>query len=364
MAAVLLALGSSLSFGIADFFGGVVTRRIAVVVVLLVSQTVGLAGIARVVLVRGDGPPDAVFVPLALAASVLGVVGLAALYRGLATGMMSVVAPIAATASCVAVVAGFVTGETPTRLQNAGIARARRRDRVSLVRSEGAARMRLAAGAGLGPRRRHLRRLPELLRPRRHGRSRLGHARASDRLRDVARNRRAGRRPASLPRAGAATLLLLGPIGLLDVGRQRALRGASAKGVVGVVAVLTSLYPVVDVALARFVLKERLQPRQAWARVRARRRRANRRRLGERGNGTVRVRGPSNSQKKIPCHVPSARSPSRTGTTSDVAVSAARDVRGRVLLALLDVLPAPSRRPTIFSRERSRSRATAGSACS
>jgi len=52
VAAVLLALGSSLSFGIADFFGGVVTRRHAVVVVLLVSQTVGLAGIALVVLVR------------------------------------------------------------------------------------------------------------------------------------------------------------------------------------------------------------------------------------------------------------------------------------------------------------------------
>ena len=151
MAAVLLALGSSLSFGIADFFGGLVTRRHAVVVVLLVSQTVGLAGIALVVLVRGDGPPDAVFVPLALAASVLGVVGLAALYRGLATGMMSVVAPIAATASCVAVVAGIVTGETPTRLQNAGIALALGGViLVSLARSEGEARTRLAAGAGLG----------------------------------------------------------------------------------------------------------------------------------------------------------------------------------------------------------------------
>jgi uncharacterized membrane protein len=265
VAAVLLALGSSLSFGIADFFGGVVTRRHAVVVVLLVSQTVGLAGIALVVLVRGDGPPDALFVPLALAASVLGVVGLAALYRGLATGMMSVVAPIAATASCVAVVAGFVTGETPTRLQNAGIALALGGViLVSLARSEGEARSRLAAGAGLG-----------LVAAATFGAFLIAFDRAATddpywatlvlRIGSVALLATValavGPRPSRA--LGAATFLLLGAIGLLDVAGNALFAVASTKGAVGVVAVLTSLYPVVTVALARFVLKERLQARQA-----------------------------------------------------------------------------------------------------
>ena len=265
MAAVLLALGSSLSFGIADFFGGVVTRRHAVVVVLLVSQTVGLAGIALVVLVRGDGPPDAVFVPLALAASVLGVVGLAALYRGLATGMMSVVAPIAATASCVAVVAGLVTGETPTRLQNAGIALALGGViLVSLARSEGEARTRLAAGAGLG-----------LVAAATFGAFLIFFDRAATddpywatlvlRIGSVALLATValvvGPRPSRA--LGVATFLLLGAIGLLDVAGNALFAVASTKGAVGVVAVLTSLYPVVTVALARFVLKERLQARQA-----------------------------------------------------------------------------------------------------
>jgi drug/metabolite transporter (DMT)-like permease len=265
VAAVLLALGSSLSFGIADFFGGVVTRRHAVVVVLLVSQTVGLAGIALVVLARGDGPPDAGFVPLALAASVLGVVGLAALYRGLATGMMSVVAPIAATASCVAVIAGIATGETPTGLQNAGIALALGGViLVSLARSEGEVRMRLTAGAGLG-----------LVAAACFGAFLIAFDRAATddpywatlvlRLGSVALL--AGVALAVGPRPsralGAATFLLLGSIGLLDAAGNALFAVASTKGVVGVVAVLSSLYPVVTVALARFVLKERLQPRQA-----------------------------------------------------------------------------------------------------
>jgi drug/metabolite transporter (DMT)-like permease len=265
VAAVLLALGSSLSFGIADFFGGVVTRRHAVLVVLLVSQAAGLAGIAIVVLVRGDGPPNAEFVPLALAASVLGVVGLAALYRGLAIGMMSVVAPIAATASCAAVLAGIATGEAPTRLQGGGIALALGGViLVSLARNEGTAHAGLAAGAGLG-----------LVAAASFGAFLIvfDHAATDDpywatfvlRLGSVALlvvvALAVGPRPSRA--LGAATFLLLVTVGLLDVAGNALFAVASTKGVVGVVAVLSSLYPVVTVALARIVLKERLHARQA-----------------------------------------------------------------------------------------------------
>ena len=153
MAAVLLALGSSLSFGIADFFGGLARagrrrRRPA-----RVADRRARGDRARRRSSAGDGPPDAVFVPLALAASVLGVVGLAALYRGLATGMMSVVAPIAATASCVAVVAGRVTGRDGRRRSRTRASRSRSAASilVSLAAKREAKRARgLAAGAGLG----------------------------------------------------------------------------------------------------------------------------------------------------------------------------------------------------------------------
>ncbi|HET9545004.1 MAG TPA: hypothetical protein VFO88_05460, partial [Gaiellaceae bacterium] len=148
MPAVLLSLASSLSFGVADFLGGVASRRGAVVTVLLVSHAVGLAGIAVLVAARADGPPDAVFVPLAALSAALGTAGVAALYRGLATGLMSVVAPIAAAAAVIPVVWGAVRGDAPTALQNGGIALALGGVvLVSRTRTRPGAGARLAAGA-------------------------------------------------------------------------------------------------------------------------------------------------------------------------------------------------------------------------
>ena len=60
VAAVVLALCSAASFGIADFFGGLATKRLRVLIVMVVSQATGLAGIAILVAIRGDGPPEAV----------------------------------------------------------------------------------------------------------------------------------------------------------------------------------------------------------------------------------------------------------------------------------------------------------------
>ena len=135
---------------------------------------------------------------------------------------------------------------------------------VSLARSEGEARTRLAAGAGLG-----------LVAAATFGAFLIFFDRAATddpywatlvlRIGSVALLATValavGPRPSRA--LGAATFLLLGLIGLLDVAGNALFAVASTKGAVGVVAVLTSLYPVVTVALARFVLKERLQARQA-----------------------------------------------------------------------------------------------------
>ena len=58
---------------------------------------------------------------------------------------------------------------------------------------------------------------------------------------------------------GAADLLALLAIGLGDLPGQRAVAFASSRGLVSVVSVLGSMYPVVTVLLARFLLHERLQ---------------------------------------------------------------------------------------------------------
>lgn len=50
MLAIALALGGSLTWGVADFLGGLKTRKLPVLVVLAVSQVASLALIALAVL--------------------------------------------------------------------------------------------------------------------------------------------------------------------------------------------------------------------------------------------------------------------------------------------------------------------------
>ena len=263
MAAVLLALGSSLAFGVGDFLGGVAARRLTVLTVLVLSQLVGLAGIVVVVAVRGAGPPGADSLALGLGAALFGAAGITLLYRGLAVGLMSVVAPIAATAAVIPVVTGALTGEGTSWAQNAGIALAL--GGVVLVSREEAgavARGRLAAGAGLG-----------LAAALAIGLFLVVFDRAAEddpywaslavRLGSVAIFVAAAlvRRPPL--RVGAPTLAVLAAVGLLDLTGTTLFAVASTKGLVGVVSVLSSLYPVATVALARIFLGERLGASQA-----------------------------------------------------------------------------------------------------
>ena len=261
--AILLSLLSSASFGVADFFGGLASRRYALLTVLVISQGAGLAGIAVVVALRGEGPPGRAFVPLALAASIVGTVGLAALYHGLAVGLMSVVAPIAGTAAAIPVVVGALTGEPARNVQYAGIAVALAGIvLVSRGEAAGADGARLATGAGIG-----------LLAAVFIGLFFVAIDRASEHdpywatlvlrcgsLTILAVAAAVRRAPLRIGRRGA---LLLPVVGLLDLAGNLLLAVATTKGVVGVVAVLTSLYPVVTVALAQAVLGERMTLLQA-----------------------------------------------------------------------------------------------------
>jgi uncharacterized membrane protein len=105
--AVLLGLASGLSWGVADFLGGVASRRAAAFAVVALSQASGLV-VALVVaaIIRPDlPPPDKALV--GAAAGVAGVVGLMAFYRALSIGSMSVIAPISALGAVVPVAATY-----------------------------------------------------------------------------------------------------------------------------------------------------------------------------------------------------------------------------------------------------------------
>jgi drug/metabolite transporter (DMT)-like permease len=121
MNALGLALFSALSWGTADFFGGLTTRRFGIVLVGVVSQSAGLVLTGLFIVIGGSPMPDAHGLWFGAAAGVCAVIGLGSLYQGLAVGPMSVVAPITALEVVVPVTVGFVRGDRPSPLQIAGI---------------------------------------------------------------------------------------------------------------------------------------------------------------------------------------------------------------------------------------------------
>jgi drug/metabolite transporter (DMT)-like permease len=120
--AVLLALTSSVLWGTADYFGGVLSKRIAAVAVVLVSQAIALVAIVPAAWAAGAFDDPSGYLPWGIAAGVVGPIGLISFYRALATGTMGVVSPIAATGIVVPVLWGLVLqGDRPSFGQYAGI---------------------------------------------------------------------------------------------------------------------------------------------------------------------------------------------------------------------------------------------------
>jgi uncharacterized membrane protein len=105
MAAVLLALGA-LGWGVSDFLGGLTSRSSSFLLVLLLSQITALVLLSVLVAADAAALPDSGHLGNAAAAGLSEAIGIAALYRGLSVGTMSVVAPVAATAPVLPLLAG------------------------------------------------------------------------------------------------------------------------------------------------------------------------------------------------------------------------------------------------------------------
>lgn len=117
---VLLALSSSLMWGTADFLGGTLSRRLAALVVVAVSQLFALVAFFAAALMFGDVSRISEVMLPAAGAGVSGALALLAFYSALASGTMGVVAPLAALGVLVPVVVGVAMGERPDALQLLG----------------------------------------------------------------------------------------------------------------------------------------------------------------------------------------------------------------------------------------------------
>jgi drug/metabolite transporter (DMT)-like permease len=118
---VLLALSASLMWGLADYLGGLQTRTRQVFAVVLISQAAGFVVIAAVVAGRGVAFPGVEAMLPAAVAGVLGSFCIVIFYLALSYGPVSVVAPILASSATIPVVYGLIRGERPSALQLAGL---------------------------------------------------------------------------------------------------------------------------------------------------------------------------------------------------------------------------------------------------
>lgn len=224
--------------------------------VTIVSQAAGFVVLVGAVAVRGG--LDGRSFSLGLLAGVGGGIGLASFYRALSLGTMSVVSPIAACSALVPFVVSLATGERPGQVAVVGAILALAGAILASVeerRSDSAGRSRaivlagVAAVAlglfvyflGLGSRQGDV--LSTLFG------ARVGSLAV---LLALATSRRATLR---LPRRSVAAVAA---VGVADVTANALFAFASGHGLLALVSVLGSLYPVMTVLLAHILLGERL----------------------------------------------------------------------------------------------------------
>jgi drug/metabolite transporter (DMT)-like permease len=264
--AITFGLASAAAWGSGDFSGGLATRRGSVYSVVSISQLIGAGLLIALALTSGESIPSADDLILGGMAGVSGAFGLVALYSGLASGRMGIVAPVAAVvAAAIPILVSLFTEGPPATSQLAGFGIAL--SAVWLLSSGGdggaiqARELGLAVTAGLGFG-------AFFLLIDRVSESAVLWPLVGARIASVsflfvlAAARRGWERP------DRVLLPLIALSGVLDAGGNTFFALAAREGRLDTAAVLSSLYPAATVLLAWLILRERLMPRQ-WLGVMA-----------------------------------------------------------------------------------------------
>jgi len=254
----LLALAGSVVFGAADFMGGLASRRWAAIPVVLVSQAVGMALLAIVLLIADDPFSNKDFWIGALA-GVAGFSGLILFFKAFEGGAMSIVAPTTSAATgIIPVLAGLLFfGEEPgvlgllgaaVAIVSIGLLSTGGSDESTILDRRQSLVLALLAGVGFGT--------FFVI---------IGQTSVESGLWPLA-----GARLASIP-IGLGLVALTKPpppqpgavriatgSGVLDMAGNILTLLALQRGLLSLIGVLASLYPASTVLLARIVLAERL----------------------------------------------------------------------------------------------------------
>jgi drug/metabolite transporter (DMT)-like permease len=261
----LLAIGSAVLYGAADFTGGLTTRRVGAIPVVVVSQASGLVLLALILPLLPDASPSRLDLVWGAVAGLTGGIGVALLYRALAIGIMAVVAPTTAVcAVAIPVVVSVLLGERPAPLALGGIAlgilsivlvsqqtaaQPKREDPVSPGRRPSGVGTALASGVAIG--------FFFLSLAQTGSEAGMWPLIASRGVSVMLFGTVAvaGRMSIRMP-AGVAALAIV--CGVIDMLANALYLLAARQGPLSIVVTLSSLYPASTVLLARVVLGERL----------------------------------------------------------------------------------------------------------
>jgi drug/metabolite transporter (DMT)-like permease len=257
-----LAVLSSITYGAADFLGGLATKRSSMFSVVIFSQLTGLILMLLSLLFLPPASPTAIDFAWGAASGLAGGLGVALLYRALSTGVMSVVAPVTALcAVIIPLVVGVLHGERPTAPAIAGVALAI--IAIVLVSQSGHIEEGKRATTGLGTA------IASgiaigifLVFLQRTGTSAGLWPLIAGRVVSVAFFTGAGLISCEKLTPRRESMLIVVGGGALDMIANILYLLAVRQGLLSIVGTLTSLYPASTIILARIVLRERLRPLQ------------------------------------------------------------------------------------------------------
>jgi len=259
MVPVLLSLAASSCWGVADFLGGLQSKRVPVAVVLCVVEGAGLIVVLGIIAATGEPFPGSRAAILSVVAGIGGVIALGCFYRALAIGTMSIVAPISATGVTLPVVVGIATGDRLATIVAVGLAvtfvgvllasREQHDDVERAAAGKLSVALALVAAVGFG------------------SYFVMSDAAADDSVLWLLALSRSVPVPAlalfawtrgmRAPTGRTAGTLVVA--GTLDCGATALYALANTKGALSIVSVVGSLYPVMTLILARAVLGERIR---------------------------------------------------------------------------------------------------------
>jgi drug/metabolite transporter (DMT)-like permease len=254
--AIVLALASSLTWGVADFSGGMLVKRLPLAAVTILSQAAGFLTLLVVLAVVGDVDTRSLWIGAASGTG--GGAGLACFYAALARGTMSIVSPITACSAVIPVALSIGTGERPSAIALAGsglafvgalLAATDERRAEDYGRSS-AVGLAAAAAVALG--------IFVFFLGKAASDGSVVSALVGVRIGSLGLLITWAMTSGATVRVTRRMLPAVALVGLADVTANALFALASQRGLLAIVSVLGSLYPVATVVLAHLVLRERI----------------------------------------------------------------------------------------------------------